>query len=326
MKKVRLLLFCYLILALSCASNRGKTITNAKNAREKMARLADILGTKDLPYQRWWVPDFGKFLQPDGTLKKNIADWILDNLENLKKRAALYSTLPDTRGLPELLERSMVGAVTGGQYGRIQATFPFKGKPTANEAGIKQALKILYFGADQRKVVTGSNEAAAIYVSQVDVLLIPCLEFKNQTVRDAMIMHELKHAQQQRQAIMFGINPELKIGGHISDAMADNEMAAHKLSGEILNVGSGGQFMDQVNKVTAKSAATSPESFFIQLRPEDITGIDELFGKTGSFESAIRHSFIYFVLVANWIEKHMPPDSQARAKREFYLKTGGEHQ
>ncbi len=292
----------------------------AKTVDEKISEFALDLSKSNLPYELWQVPDFERFLLSPNNLRGDISEWVLANFEVLNKRLNLYSGIPEAVGLSELFRRSAVGVVTGGQHGQLSATFVFYGNPNPDTEALKKSLKLLYFGDLQRNTVLGGKGASgAEYVSEIDALLIPCLVFKNQVVRDAAVFHELKHAQQDHQARAFGIRPNLKANGRISDLLADHEVEAHEFSGKILDAGTTGAFMKSIRKVTTSRKANTPVEFFLSLRPDDLRPVDDLFGKAGSLEAALRHSFIYHSVVFDWVEQNFPAESWRKTKREFYL-------
>jgi hypothetical protein len=289
-----------------------------KDLPQQMSILSHSLDSRMLKTQQWDLSDYALFIDDSGQPESRVSLMVQYRYKELKNRLRLYYAIPEARGLQSLLDASIVGMVIGGQYPtyRLNLINTYAASTTVDE--MKQRLKVVYFGSDQwQKVLWSKSTAAAEYNPEIDALFIPCIDFANPSVRDALIFHELKHAQQRRQMQTLGVT-STDSGGQISDITADREVEAHRLGGKILDVGSQGEYPQRIQAVLAKYKAVSAVDLIMKIRKKDIIYIDEVFGEAGPIEAAMRRYGYFFNLGDAWIAANVPPDHRGENARQLY--------
>jgi hypothetical protein len=289
-----------------------------------MNNIASALSTRIVPDIPWDVTDFRLLLTEGQSLPQPITELLMRRYQEIRTRFSLYSHIPEMAGMKELWENGLPGAVTTGTRPSFRVVLINTSNRAQTQKEMSEKLKILYFGSAQRQQVMDNPTQLASSDGNSDALMVPASQFVNLFVRDALILHELKHAQQSRRFKMFGAKDGIEVtylpNGQLTDEGSDREVGAHRLSVGILDVGTAGQFSVRLKEIVAKRPATDPIVLLTQLRGEDLVFLDELFGKADLNETTAKVAIYEFTLGDTWIRQHVPSEQQDIAAREFYKK------
>lgn len=112
----------------------------------------------------------------------------------------------------------------------------------------------------------------------------------------AVSLHELYHAK------MYIDNTPSSISPPMSDLYIEEEIVAHNIEHNVLNLQTTGKYNDVIQRIVDSKNADSQKELMKQITEDDIIKIDSLFGAAGSREVGIRLTQYYFSLLNNWVD------------------------
>jgi hypothetical protein len=141
-------------------------------------------------------------------------------------------------------------------------------------------------------------------------LITPGIQWSDPRWFSAVHLHELYHAWLDRK-IGLKTNDPL-------DLIIDQELAATRIEGEVLNQGTGGQYRTTLEKILHTRNKGSTEKTLAAISIDDLEEIDRLFVKGSRFETNFRTAVYKIDLIRVYLEKRYRGAELQRKLRAEY--------
>lgn len=128
----------------------------------------------------------------------------------------------------------------------------------------------------------------------------------------AVTLHELYHAKMYRDGAPSSVSPPM------SNLYIQEEVSAHNLEHEILNLQTGGKYNKIVKEILNSKKAGNQKELIEQITAEDLILLDGLFGVGRSRETGIRLTQFYFSLLNEWVDRQFKQEDRAKEKSYNY--------
>lgn len=296
-------------------SKHGK----AKDLPTQMKYLSEVQNPRALKEQVWYTPTFRLSQLPNGGINAEAQTWTTNRWNQIKYRLDAYPQ-DNIRSQAAIFAQSIPAAVTAGPTPLNLGLVNNLGRP-ATTPELRGRLKITFYGAQQvQNDLKGVIEGPLAYKPELDIIFVAAYEQIEPVMMDAMIFHELTHAQQTRRATAFGATiPNVSEKGRLTDLGADNEIEAHEVGRQVFETGTKGQYGQRITKVMAdKGKVDNPIKLMLEITPKDLNWIDETLGRPALFEGMYRRFQYFYDLGREWINLHVPEPDRKSAIREFF--------
>lgn len=145
-------------------------------------------------------------------------------------------------------------------------------------------------------------------------VMIGAIEW-DQAWLEAVSLHELYHARMYREGAPSATAPQM------SDLYIQEEVAAHNLEHDVLNLRTGGTYNATIQKIlNSKVDVTSREALMTQITADDLKQLNGLFPPAGSREIAVRLAQFYISLLNGWVDRNFKDEELLQQKIVNYRK------
>jgi hypothetical protein len=164
-----------------------------------------------------------------------------------------------------------------------------------NETRLDSLQEVVMFGkfAENHPIIGGQ---LLFFKAQWNALIMGALQWADSAWFDATFLHELYHAHQ------FQIQAPTSQAPMLSDLWVTEEIDAHNLEAEVLDLRTGGKL---VKKIASKThSGNDLMSFMDSLQAKDIQEVDTLFSSAGVPESGTRLTEYELMFATEWLKQH----------------------
>lgn len=229
-----------------------------------------------------------------------------------EKEAWIEQAYKTGASIPEVAATSRVfsGKTALAVYHNGNVMFLATSKAEKEKAG-NHAMVLLFFTHDEP--APDVQEAGSdFFYDHNDGLVNIAIDDYSKLWFQTIALHELYHATR-------ASNWKTLPGGSLPDGYASEEITAHGIQRDYLNIVTHGAYEKTIAKVLGQLKDTSSvRELWGNLTTENLDEIDRVFGKCYSFESQVRASQYLFDLAHYWTLNHVPKDQLKKAEITFY--------
>lgn len=306
--RIRLMIF----LSMALLALAGASVLVYKTFRQptilevytQIVKAADGLSTNKAGYS--W------FIEQESTLKKDEdINAEINLIQQLNER--VNKTLADNSDIPKVKEErdefgghimpSIFTTFSGGT-----SRFLTRSATPPNDSKMIEITFYGHYALNHRHVA----HRLLFYDAGWRSLFIAALKFTDDKWYDSILAHELWHALMHRRGNPSATAPQL------SDLWVTEELDAHDLEADVLNARTRGAYRQRLEAIASRISARSTAAFLLQVQPEDLRQLDQLFNPGIPEEMDIRSAGYELNLAETWLGKNYTGDDLRKKKIEAY--------